>query len=347
MTIPAKTKTLTPTTETTSSNSHRRHHLTAIVFVILVAIMIVSVITGIGFGSIQLSPSDVVKGLFGPSDFQWHRVVWGVRFPRVVLAALVGMNLATSGVILQAVMSNPLADPSIIGVSSGAGLLGIGTLLIFPERANLVPVMAFIGAMLAAMAIYALAWRGGVQPLRIILSGVAVSALCGAGISAVMVLMADNVQGALMFMNGSLAMRSWAEVSLIWPYTVVGIIAAVVLSRRLDIITLGDQVAQGMGMNVQANRLVLTAVAALLAASTVSAIGLLGFVGLFVPHIMRLIVGNRHVILVPACVLAGAALVMLSDTCSRVIFDPFEIPVGIMLTALGVPFFLFLLRKTL
>ncbi|GAE72564.1 iron(III) dicitrate transport system permease protein [Cutibacterium acnes JCM 18916] len=213
MTIPAKTKTLTSTTETTSSNSHRRHHLTAIVFVILVAIMIVSVITGIGFGSIQLSPSDVVKGLFGPSDFQWHRVVWGVRFPRVVLAALVGMNLATSGVILQAVMSNPLADPSIIGVSSGAGLLGIGTLLIFPERANLVPVMAFIGAMLAAMAIYALAWRGGVQPLRIILSGVAVSALCGAGISAVMVLMADNVQGALMFMNGSLAMRSWAEVS--------------------------------------------------------------------------------------------------------------------------------------
>ena len=135
--------------------------------------------------------------------------------------------------------------------------------------------------------------------------------------------------------------------SLIWPYTVVGIIATVVLSRRLDIITLGDQVAQGMGMNVQANRLVLTAVAALLAASTVSAIGLLGFVGLIVPHIMRLIVGNRHVILVPACVLAGAALVMLSDTCSRVIFDPFEIPVGIMLTALGVPFFLFLLRKTL
>ncbi|MEK6740795.1 MAG: iron ABC transporter permease, partial [Actinomycetota bacterium] len=245
MTIPAKTKTLTSTTERTSSNSHRRHHLTAIAFVILVAIMIVSVITGIGFGSIQLSPSDVVKGLFGPSDFQWHRVVWGVRFPRVVLAALVGMNLATSGVILQAVMSNPLADPSIIGVSSGAGLLGIGTLLVFPERANLVPVMAFIGAMLAAMAIYALAWRGGVQPLRIILSGVAVSALCGAGISAVMVLMADNVQGALMFMNGSLAMRSWAEVSLIWPYTVVGIIAAVVLSRRLDIITLGDQVAQG------------------------------------------------------------------------------------------------------
>lgn len=120
MTIPAKTKTLTSTTETTSSNSHRRHHLTAIVFVILVAIMIVSVITGIGFGSIQLSPSDVVKGLFGPSDFQWHRVVWGVRFPRVVLAALVGMNLATSGVILQAVMSNPLADPSIIGVGRRA-----------------------------------------------------------------------------------------------------------------------------------------------------------------------------------------------------------------------------------
>lgn len=325
----------------------QRPIFTTIVGLALVALVIGALILGVGTGTIALSPGEVAQGLFGPGDYEWHRVVWDIRFPRVLLAGLVGMNLATSGVILQAVMGNPLADPGIIGVSSGGGLFGIVILLVFPHLQPILPVFAFIGAMGAAVLIYLLAWRGGIQPLRIILAGVAVSTLCGAGISAVMVLFSERVHGALMFMNGSLSMRGWNEVAILWPYSVVALLASIMCVRRLDVIVLGDDIARSMGMNVQGNRLFLTAVAALLAAGSVSAVGLLGFVGLIVPHIMRMIVGTRHAFLVPGSMMFGAALVVVSDTVARTIFSPTEIPVGIAMAVVGVPFFLFLLRRSL
>jgi ABC-type Fe3+-siderophore transport system, permease component len=274
-------------------------------------------------------------------------VVWDIRLPRVLVGALVGMNLAASGVILQAVMSNPLADPGIIGVSSGAGLAGMVVLLALPQHQALVTPVAFCGAMLAAVVIYALAWRGGIRPMRVILAGVAVSALCGAGISAVMVLFSDRLQGALLFMNGAMTLKGWSEFGQLWPYSLATLLASLLVTRQLDVIVLGDDVARGVGMNVQANRLLLTAIAALLAASAVSVVGLLGFVGLIVPHIMRLVLGTRHRLLTPGAIVFGAALVMISDTISRTLFSPIEIPVGIMMAVLGVPFFLFLLRRAL
>ncbi|MGO1637513.1 MAG: FecCD family ABC transporter permease [Ancrocorticia populi] len=303
-----------------------------------------SVLFGIGSGSVSLSPTQVIDGLFGGAE---QRVVWDLRLPRVILGGLVGMSLAVSGLILQAVMMNPLADPGIIGISSGAGLFGIVILLAFPALYTSVPIFAFCGAMLAAIVIYALAWRGGIQPMRVILAGVAVSALCGAGISAVMVFFSDRVQGALLFMNGSLSMRGWSEVRLLLPYALIGVLAALVCSRRLNLIVLGDDVARSMGMNVQANRLFLTAIAAMLAAGAVSTVGLLGFVGLIVPHLVRLILGNNHTLLVPATALCGAGLVIFSDTIARTLFSPAEIPVGICMAILGVPFFLYFLRKAM
>ena len=318
---------------------HTRRY-TAIVFTILVVLLLGSVLFGIGSGSVSLSPTQVIDGLFGGAE---QRVVWDLRLPRVILGGLVGMSLAVSGLILQAVMMNPLADPGIIGISSGAGLFGIVILLAFPALYTSVPIFAFCGAMLAAIVIYALAWRGGIQPMRVILAGVAVSALCGAGISAVMVFFSDRVQGALLFMNGSLSMRGWSEVRLLLPYALIGVVAALVCSRRL----LGDDVARSMGMNVQANRLFLTAIAAMLAAGAVSTVGLLGFVGLIVPHLVRLILGNNHTLLVPATALCGAGLVIFSDTIARTLFSPAEIPVGICMAILGVPFFLYFLRKAM
>lgn len=318
-----------------------------IIFVVLLVLLVAAFVYGVGTGSIELAPGQVLQGIFGPDDYEWHRVVWDIRLPRVLLAAMVGANLATSGVILQAIMGNPLADPGIIGVSSGAGLFGIVILLAFPALYMMVPVFAFIGALGACVIIYVLAWKGGIQPMRIILAGVAVSTLCSAGISAVMVLYSDRVQNALLFMNGSLSMRSWGEVQQLWPYSLLALAAALVCTRRLDVIVLGDDIARSMGMNVQANRILLTAVAALLAASAVSAVGLLGFVGLIVPHIMRLILGTNHTFLVPGSILFGAALVMFSDTVARTLFSPVEIPVGIAMAVLGVPFFLFLLRRAM
>ncbi|WP_366918044.1 FecCD family ABC transporter permease, partial [Acidipropionibacterium jensenii] len=306
----------------------------------LAVLVVAAGLLAVGWGTIDLTPGQVVSALVHTDD-SWHRVVWDIRLPRMLLAALVGMNLATSGTILQAVMANPLADPSIIGISSGAGLVGIAILVIHPENQTLVPPLGFAGAMAAALTIYALAWRGGIQPLRIILAGVAVSALCGAGISAVMVLYSDRVQGALMFMNGSMSLRGWTELRMIWPYSLVALAITLMVDSRLNILVLGDDVAGSMGMNVQASRLFFTTLAALLAAVSVAAVGLLSFVGLIVPHIMRLVLGSDHRVLIPGSILCGAALLMLSDTLSRTLFSPVEIPVGIAMAALGVPFFLF------
>ena len=247
--------------------------------------------------------------------------------------------------MLQGVMKNPLADPSIIGISSGAGLFGILILVVFPQLQNLVPIVAFAGAMLAAVIIYLLAWKGGIDPTRIVLSGVAVSELFGAGISAILVFFSDRVHGALTFMNGSLSSRSWGEVRTILPYTIAGLLLALIFADKLNILVLGDDTARGLGLNVELTRLGFTALAALLAASAVSVVGLLGFVGLIVPHSIRLILGNNYKIMFPATALLGAALVMLSDTFARTVLSPTEIPVGIVMAVLGVPFFLYLLRK--
>lgn len=316
-----------------------------IVLVVLAAAAVFAFILGNVVGTMDISVSDIVNTISGDHTGTNNKVIWNIRLPRMILAALVGINLALSGSMLQGVMKNPLADPSIIGISSGAGLFGILILVVFPQLQNLVPIVAFAGAMLAAVIIYLLAWKGGIDPTRIVLSGVAVSELFGAGISAILVFFSDRVHGALTFMNGSLSSRSWGEVRTILPYTVAGLLLALIFADKLNILVLGDDTARGLGLNVELTRLGFTALAALLAASAVSVVGLLGFVGLIVPHSIRLILGNNYKIMFPATALLGAALVMLSDTFARTVLSPTEIPVGIVMAVLGVPFFLYLLRK--
>ena len=276
-----------------------------------------------------------------------QQILMNIRLPRTIVAALVGMNLAMAGAILQAVMKNPLADPHIIGISSGAGLSGILIIVLFPALEYLITPVAFLGAMLAAVCIYLLAWKNGIRPLRIILAGVAVSAFLGAGISAILILYSDRVHGALMWMVGGLSARSWPHVEIILPYAIFGFILAMIGSRHLNILQLGDDIARGLGVNVELTRILLTAIGALLAASAVSVAGLLGFVGLIVPHTARLLVGSDYRFLIPSSALLGIAVVTYSDTFARVAFAPMELPVGIFMAVLGAPFFLFLLRKEL
>jgi iron complex transport system permease protein len=296
-------------------------------------------------GTMEISIPDILNAIFVKKEGAIRQVIWNIRLPRTIVAGLVGTNLAVSGAILQGVMQNPLADPHIIGISSGAGLAGIIILILFPHLTYLVPPVAFIGAMGAAIMIYALAWKGGIQPLRVILSGVAVSSFLSACISGLMVFYSDRVSGALMFMAGGLSARSWPHVKMILPYTVFGCIASFIMSEKLNILVLGDDTAKGLGLNVEADRLLLTAIGAVLAASAVCVVGLLGFVGLIVPHMVRLLIGSDHKFLLPGSALLGAGLVMLSDTLARTLFSPQEIPVGIITAALGAPFFLFLLRR--
>lgn len=297
-------------------------------------------------GSSVITMEQIVNILSAPAaNDPRSMIIWNIRMPRTIVGALVGINLSLAGAILQAVMRNPLADPHIIGISSGAGIAGVVIMILYPALEYLITPVAFVGAMLAAILIYILAWKNGIQPVRIILAGVAVSAFLSAGISGLMIFYSDRVHGALMWMVGGLAARSWPHVQIILPYAIIGVILAMLGSGYLNVLQLGDEMARGLGVNVEVTRIVMTAIAALLAASAVSVVGLLGFVGLIVPHAARLLVGSDYRYLLPAAGLLGIATITLSDTFARVIFAPIEIPVGIIMAFLGAPFFLFLLRR--
>ncbi len=316
------------------------------VLVIFCIFTAAAMILSLVFGSADIPLPRILQILFGPVSGTDGMVIWNIRFPRNIVGALVGANLAVSGAILQAVMKNPLADPGIVGVSSGAGLAGVIMLIFMPAASLLLTPVAFIGAMLSAGAVYALAWKNGIRPSRIILAGVAVSAFLGSGISALLVFYADRVQGALLWMVGGLSARSWPQVEALFPYTVLGLVFAFCGAKALTILSLGDETARGLGLPVEKVRFLMTCVAALLAAGAVSIAGLIGFVGLVVPHIVRLIIGSDYKYLVPGSAVLGAGILVLCDTLGRVVFAPIEIPAGIIMAFLGAPFFLFLLRRS-
>ena len=302
-------------------------------------------------GSVEISSDKIFFDLlnFGTNSITEteKQILENIRLPRTITAILVGINLSLSGAILQAVMKNPLADPHIIGISSGAGLFGIFVMMIWNDAGALMTPAAFLGAMLAAILIYFLAWKDGIRPIRVILAGVAVSAFLGAGISAMLIFYSDRVHGALLWMVGGLSARSWSHVEILYPYTIAGMILTFLSAQQMNVLQLGDEVAKGLGMRVNLVRTFLTAIAALLAASAVCVVGLLGFVGLIIPHTARLILGSDYKFLLPGAAILGAAVVTISDTFARIIFAPIELPVGIIMAMIGAPFFLYLLRKEL
>ena len=318
-----------------------------LVLALFAVLAVVGCIVSTAKGSVDIPCAEIVAALGGVRDTAHAQIFWNIRLPRTIVAALVGVNLALSGAILQAILRNPLADPHIIGISSGAGLAGIFIMLVLPGAAWFITPAAFGGAMLAALLIYLLAWRDGIRPTRVILAGVAVSAFLGAGISAMMILYSDRVHSALMWMVGGLSARSWPHAEMLLPYTVGAGLCALLAAGRLNILLLGDDMARGVGLAVERTRVMLTALAALLAASAVSVVGLLGFVGLIVPHAARLMVGADHRVLLPAAALLGIAVLTLSDTAARLLFAPLELPVGILMAVIGAPFFLYLLRRQL
>lgn len=325
---------------------HNIMHRRKIVLVSILAILCLgSFIISVGKGSLNLAPFEVIKALFMEKDTVSHQILWNIRLPRTLIAGMVGMCLSLSGAILQGVMRNPLASPNIIGVSSGAGLMAFIILIIFPDYYYLAPAGAFIGALLATLLIYVLAWKNGAQPMRIILAGVAVSSLLGAGIDALMIFYPERLIGNADFLVGGLSARTWPHFQMLWPYATLGIALTLLFPQRLNILMLGDEIAAGLGVNVERTRMVFIVFAALLAGSAVSVVGLLGFVGLIVPHTARLIIGSDYRYLFPASALLGSTVVMLCDTIARLVFDPVEIPVGIIMSILGAPFFLYLLRE--
>ena len=332
-----------------ASINERKAFRLSVIFILLIAVIACMIISLI-WGSTPVSLTDIWRTLWSDELTDTaSQIIWNIRLPRNIVAALVGACLAVSGAILQAVMKNPLADPQIVGVSSGAGLAGVIVLILFPGYDYIVPLVAFLGAMGAALMVYALAWKNGVRPSRIILAGVAVAAFLGSGISALLVFYGDRVQGALLWMVGGLSARSWPQVEVLFPYAMIGLFLACLGAKRLTILSLGDETAKGLGLKVEQTRFMMTAVAALLAAGvTATAVcvsGSIGFVGLVIPHMLRLIIGNDYAYLLPGSALLGAFVLVVSDTVGRVLMSPIEIPVGIIMAFFGAPFFLYLLRR--
>ena len=320
------------------------YRLTVIIILLIVSFLII--LLSISFGSTRMTPNDVFKYLFIDTDSTRHNILLKLRVPRALAAGLVGSCLAISGCLLQGVMRNPLASPNIIGVSAGAGFAAVLIFILFPGYYYMVTPAAFLGSLGTTILVYSLSWKGGASPLRLVLSGIAVASFLGALSNALMIFFPDRIQNTIGFMVGSLNSVSWQNVNGLWPYALGGLLISWLFSDRLNILLLGDETAVGLGLKVERSRLLFIILASLLASSAVSVVGLLGFVGLIVPHITRLIIGNNARFLIPASALSGAIIVMLCDLIGRVIMRPLELPVGIVMAVIGAPFFLHMLRRS-
>lgn len=311
---------------------------------LLVVLLAAAGLVAAGIGSKWIPPGEIIRGL-ADSDSMVRIIVINLRLPRILMALLIGAALSLSGALLQAVMGNPLADPGIIGVSAGAAAAATSVMLLAPTLLASVPLFAFGGALFACVLIYIMAWRRGIDPVRIVLSGVAVNTVLGAYTSFLQLLNADNLSNVLGFLNGSLSGRSWDQVETVAVYAAVGISAAFLCTKSANILQLGDDVARSLGVNVNALRIILSAVGAFLAAATVAVAGMIGFVGLVVPHITRMLVGPNYRDLMPVAALMGGLILLCADTLGRVLVTGMEIPVGVIMAITGGPFFLYMLRR--
>jgi len=316
----------------------------ALFFLLLGALVLVSAGASLCLGAARISPGELLRALFsGQEGSTARRIVLYSRLPRTCAALLAGAGMAVSGVVIQSVLGNPLAAPSTIGVNSGAGLAAAVCCAAAPTAPQFVPVAAFFGALLGAVLVLFLSERTGASRITLILAGVAVSNIFSAGIDAVITLFPDALTGYSDFRIGGL---SGVTMERIWPsFWAIGLcmLALFLLSNELDVLSLGRETAQSVGLSTRPLRLVFLALAAAQTGAVVSFAGLLGFVGLIVPHGMRRLVGEEARFLLPASALGGAAFLSLCDTLSRTLFAPYQIPVGIVLSLLGGPFFIWLL----
>ncbi|MGE7793131.1 FecCD family ABC transporter permease [Lysinibacillus fusiformis] len=311
-------------------------------------ITILAAVIAIGLGSVHISIPDILSTLINGRGQEgvYTTIIWDIRLPRVLLALIIGASIAISGALLQAVMGNPLADPGLTGVTSGAAAFVLLILLANPELTHLIPIAAFVGGLIAAAIVYALAWRRtGITPITIILSGVAVNALCGGVIGFLSILYSDRLPSAVQWMNGSLAAKGNASLHMIYLYAIIGWILSIFAIRKANIIRLGDQVATNLGESVTRIRIMLSILAVFLAAISVAAVGMISFVGLIIPHMARLLVGSDYKYMLPMSMALGAIVLLVADTGGRTIFAPLDIPAGILMAVIGGPYFLYLMRK--
>ncbi len=314
--------------------------------VILGAALISAFWLALRIGSTPLSAASFRGGLFGLAGYETERLIlWHIRLPRALGALLAGAGLSGSGCLLQSVTRNDLAGPNIIGVNAGAGFAAILALFLFPAAAAILPLPAFLGAFGATLLILGLASRGRARRSTLVLAGVAVGALLNAAISFLSLLDTDILSSYNHFSIGGLAGLQLKE--LIFPAVMIllSLLIALLLGRRIDCLSLGDSIAASLGIRVKALRMLCLILASASAAAAVSFAGLLGFIGLMVPHIARRLCGSAMRAQLPLSALLGSTLLLLADLLGRILIAPSELPVGILTALLGAPFFLWLLLR--
>ncbi|WP_163538581.1 iron ABC transporter permease [Gracilibacillus sp. YIM 98692] len=316
------------------------------IMLLLCTIVVLVTIIGIGVGAVFIHPKDILLSLagvdIGPNGF----IIQQYRLPRIIIALLAGSSLAISGAILQGIIRNPLASPDVIGITKGAGLAAAIVIILFPHAFILArPIAAFVGASIVAILLYLFAYKTGLRPTTLALVGIALGAICHAGIQFLLVKFPVDVNAALIWLTGSLWGKGWEDVWLLLPLVLILIPLTVALALKLDILNLGDDVAEGLGEPVGITRMVLLFLAVALAGSSVAIVGSLGFIGLIAPHMARQLVGNKHRLLLPTSALVGMLIVLVADGLGRGVMPPVEIPAGIFTAVIGAPYFLFLLKR--
>lgn len=310
----------------------------------LAAVVVVSSVAALCLGSQPYSLTQLWQALCiqGEQDPVW-RVIAYVRLPRMLGGLFSGAALAVAGVLLQAVLNNAMASPNVIGVNAGAGFFALFAMVVAPTVPGAMQFASFLGALGCSMLVYLLAWRAGLSRTTLVLAGLAVSGMLTAGINTLKLLWPEIVASSPGFLTGGLSGVTMKMLGAAFPYFVVGMLLALFLTVDLNVLCLGEESATGLGLHVTRTRFLGILASALLAGAAVSFAGLLSFVGLLAPHIARRLIGTDHRILVPASALLGAAFVVICDIAARLLFAPFELPVGILLSLIGGPFFLSLL----
>lgn len=326
--------------------ARKRRRRTIAVLAGSAGLSLAALILTVGLGEYPVAPGDVLLALLGHGDPSSSFVVTELRLPRALVAFGVGAGLAASGVILQGLTRNALAAPELVGVSAGANTAAIVTIVVLPDLpVAVLPVCAFAGALGASALVYALAWRGGSSPTRLLLVGVAITTLGYAVVLGVISSVDDLIHASQLvtFIAGTVYGRGWTELATLLPWLIVLLPLALLSARDLDSFALGDETAGALGLRIERDRLRLLAMAAALAGVAVSIAGPVGFVGLMAPHAARRLVRGSHAAILTTAVMLGGCLVLISDALARTAFAPVDIPVGVVTAIVGAPYLLWLL----
>lgn len=331
----------------------------AVVTIALAAVLVLTCIVSLASGQYSLSPTEIVGILLhgagidtarAPANASDSGVIFNIRLPRLVLGILVGAALAVAGVLMQAIFGNPLADASVVGVSSGAALGAAASLTFGLSTFGMwtTPTLSFIGGLIAVFSVYFISRSGGrTEVVTLLLTGIAINAIGGAGMAFMTFLGTTSTREQIVFWQlGSLNGALWPNIAVVAPLTGVGVVIAVIVAHQLDLFALGERTARHLGVQVELLRIVVIVTVAILVCAAVAFTGIIGFVGLVIPHLMRMIIGPAHLPLIISSAVGGALLIALADLVARTAVPLADMPIGMITSLVGGPFFLWLLVRT-